>query len=87
MLIVEDRRPVMMVIRNNKNSFKRHVEDMKYFRQNHKSRPAEQFEDMPQLLGVKLPQETGLIESISDDYGRVVFFPIWKIKLLQGTNN
>lgn len=77
----------MILVWNNMNSFKRHLEDMKNFRQNHKSRPAEQFKDMPLLFNVKPPQETGLIKSITNDYGRVSFFPIWKIKLPRATNN
>ncbi len=77
----------MTLIWNNTNSFKQHAEDMKNFRQNHRSRPAEQFKDMPPLSSVRPPQETGLVKSITNDRGRVVFFPIWKIQLLQGTNN
>jgi hypothetical protein len=55
----------MILVLNNMNSFQQHLEDMKNFRQNHKSRPAEQINDMPRLFDVRLPQETGLIKALA----------------------
>ena len=60
---------------------------MKTFRETHKNRPTEQFKDMPILFNVKPPQEIGLINSLTDDKGKVIFVPVWKITLARGTNN
>jgi hypothetical protein len=68
-------------------SFKQHLEDMKTFRQTHKTRQTEQIMDMPLLINVNPPQETGLIKNITDDKGKVIFVPIWKIALDRGLNN
>jgi hypothetical protein len=60
---------------------------MKTFRQAHNNQQTEQFKDMPILFGVKPPQETGLIRSITDNKGKVIFVPVWKMTLARGSNN
>ncbi len=77
----------MILVWNNMNSFRRHLDDMKTFRQAHNSQQTEQFKDMPILIGVKPPQETGLIRSITDNKGKVIFVPVWKMTLARGSNN
>jgi hypothetical protein len=77
----------MILVWNNMNSFKRHLDDMKTFRQTHKSRQIEQLKDMPELFNVKPPQETGIIKSVTDKNGKAIFVSIWKIALARGINN
>jgi len=77
----------MILIWNNMNSFRRHLEDMKTFRQAHNNRQTEQVKNMPILSDVKPPRETGLIKNITDNKGKVIFAPIWKISLARGSNN
>ena len=77
----------MILVWNNMNSFKRHLDDMKSFRQTHKNRQTEQLMDMPLLFNIKPPQETGVINSITDNKGKVIFVPIWKIALARGIYN
>jgi hypothetical protein len=80
----------MFPVWHNMDSFKRHVEDMKNFRQSHNNRPTEVSKitnDMPELFDVKPPRETGLIKSLNNDKGRLIFVPIWKISLPRGARN
>lgn len=77
----------MILVWNNMKSFNRHLEDMKTFRQTHKTRQTEQIKDMPILTNVKPPQETGLIKNITDNKGKVIFVPMWKMTLARGSNN
>ena len=77
----------MILVWNNMKSFQRHLEDMKTFRQTHKTQQTEQIKDMPILGIVNPPQETGLIKSITDNKGKIIFTPIWKITLARGSNN
>jgi hypothetical protein len=77
----------MILVWNNMNSFKRHLEEMKTFRQAHNNWQAEQVKDIPVLLSVKPSQETGLVNKITDNRGKVIFAPIWKIALARGSNN
>lgn len=77
----------MILVWNNMKSFQRHLEEMKTFRQTHQTRQTEQIKNMPILVDVMPPQETGLIKSITDDKGKVIFAPIWKITLARGLNN
>ncbi len=77
----------MILVWNNMQSFKQHLEDMKTFRQTHQTRQTEQIKDMPILINVKPPQETGLIKNITDNKGKVIFVPMWKMTLARGSNN
>ncbi len=80
----------MILVWNNMDSFKRHLEDMRAFRQSHNNwqmAEAKTFKDMPVLIDVKPPRETGLIESITDNQGKLIFVPIWKMKRAGGSQN
>jgi hypothetical protein len=77
----------MILTWNNKNSFKQHLDEMKTFRETHKNQQTEQLNDMPLLVAVKPPQETGLIKSLTDDNENVIFITMKKITLTRGTNN
>jgi hypothetical protein len=77
----------MILTWNNINSFKQHVDDMKTFRETHKNPQTEQLKDMPLLVTVKPPQETGLIKSLTDDNEKVIFITMKRITLTRGTNN
>jgi hypothetical protein len=77
----------MILVWNNTKSFKRHLEEMKTFRQAHNNQQAEQVKNMSILPNVKPPRETGLVNSITNSRGKVIFAPIWKIVLSKGSNN
>lgn len=77
----------MILVWNNVKTFKQHIEDMKNFREAHTNRQTEQIKDMPELYLVKPPRETGLVNSLTDKKGKVIFVPIWKMSPARGTNN
>jgi hypothetical protein len=84
------RRTAMILVWQNMGSFKQHLEDMRFFRQSHDNGPTENLKiikDMPVLCDIKLPTETGLIKSITNNKGKVIFVPIWEIKLAKGIQN
>lgn len=77
----------MILVWNDVDSFKQHLEDMKNFRQHHNNLPTEQSEDIALSLGVTPPQAADLIKSITNDRGRTIFVPIWSMKSARRTNN
>jgi hypothetical protein len=80
----------MFLIWNGEGSYKKHLEDMKIFRRFFDMQQTEEPElvkDMPVLFGVKPPQESGLIRSITDKKGKVIFVPIWEITPAKGIQN
>jgi hypothetical protein len=80
----------MILVWNNMNSFKRHLEDMRLFRQGHNNMPTEEvkiFKDMPLLFNVKPPRETGIIRSLTNNKGITIFVPIRKMTLTRGSEN
>jgi hypothetical protein len=77
----------MILVWNNTDTFKQHLEEMKTFRQAHNKRQAEQVKNMSILPNAKPPRETGLVKSITNSRGKVIFAPIWKIVLSKGSNN
>ena len=80
----------MILIWNNINSFERHLEEMRLFRESHTNEPmetAKDFKNMPILPDVKPPHENGIIKSITDSKGRIIIVPIWNITLARGIQN
>jgi hypothetical protein len=80
----------MILIWNNVNSFRRHLEEMRLFRESHYDEPIEaskMLKNLPVLFDVQPPHETGLINSLTDDKGRLIIVPIQKITLHRGSQN
>lgn len=80
----------MILIWNNINSFRQHLEEMRLFRESHIDEPmetAKEFKNMPILHDVKPPHETGLVKSLTDEKSRLAFVPIPKITLHRGSQN
>jgi hypothetical protein len=80
----------MILVWNNTDSFKRHLEDMRLFRQTHhdiRKTETGMLKDMALLFDVQPPRETGLIKRITDIRGKIVFVPIWEMTLPRGSQN
>ncbi|MGD0780706.1 MAG: hypothetical protein ABR954_08040 [Dehalococcoidales bacterium] len=86
----------MILVWNNINSFNRHLKDMRVFCQAHKNgqkwepkitEDVKTLKDMGLLFDVQPPHEKGLIRSITDARGKIVFVPIWEMILPRGSQN
>ena len=86
----------MILVWNNKCSFKQHLEDMRLFHQAHSNgqrvessiiEEVKMLKDMALLSDVQPPHETVLVRSITDARGKIVIVPIWEIILARGSQN
>ncbi len=80
----------MILVWNNVDSFKRHLQDMRSFHQAHyaiQKSDARMLKDMALLGDVRPPHETGFIKKITDIRGKIVFVPIWEMTLPRGSQN
>ncbi len=80
----------MILVSDNMNSFKQHHEEMRQFRESHHNVlmvSPKTLRDLPVIYGVRPPQETGLIRSLTNSQGKLVIVPIWKITLARGIQN
>ncbi len=80
----------MILVWDNVNSFKRHLEDMRSFRHSHNNTPLADLntlKDMPMPFNVTPPNERGLIKSIYDSKGKIILAPIWQVTPAKGMQN
>jgi hypothetical protein len=81
----------MVLVWNDINSFRRHLENMKTFRQSHPSSPpAEVFKllkEIPLQLDNIPSFGTETNESFIDTRGKVAIIPIWEINPPRGSQN
>jgi hypothetical protein len=81
----------MVLVWNDISSFRRHLENMKTFRQSHPgTSPMDRFKllhELPQQLDEIPACGTGIIETFSDSRGKVVIVPIWQVNPSRGSQN
>jgi hypothetical protein len=81
----------MVLVWKDINSFRRHIENMKTFRESHPSNPP--VERLRLLQEIPFPMEdvptcdTGLVESFTDTRGKTILIPIWEINTPRGSQN
>ena len=75
----------------NINTFRQHMEDMNSFRRAHSHfTPVEQLKKVrvvPAPFINNPPCRTDLISGLTDDRGKTVVIPIWKLSLPKGAQN
>lgn len=80
----------MILVWNDTNAFREHLEDMRQFRQSHDSFMAmslKALKNLPVQYAVKPPSETGLIKSLTNNKGNLIIVPIWKVNPVKGSQN
>lgn len=80
----------MILVWNNIESFRQHLEDMRQFRQSHNRELAaslKALKNLPVQYAVIPAQETGLIKSLTDNKGNLIIVPIWQVNPDKGSQN
>ena len=81
----------MVIVWNDIKSFRRHLEDMKTFRQSHPDIAATEELKLLKEISLKfdnLPAGgTGIIKSLTDAKGKIIIVPIWRINPPKGSQN
>jgi hypothetical protein len=81
----------MVLVWNDISSFRRHLENMKTFRQSHlDGPPVERFKllnEMPQQLDSIPSCRTRIIESFAGTKSKVTLVPIWQVNPPRGSQN
>jgi len=81
----------MVLVWNDISSFRRHIENMKAFRQSHLGGPPmESFKllsEIPQQLDNIPSCGTGIAESFTDTRGKIALVPIWDVNPPKGSQN
>jgi len=81
----------MILVWDNIKSFQKHLEDMRLFCNSHVHKTPivdlRMLKDMPIVVDIKPPQETGLIRSVFNARGKLVIVPIWRVNLSRGSQN
>ena len=80
----------MILVWDNAQAFRQHVEDMKTFRQSHSDIARSElslFKGKPPSYDVRFPCNTGGSSQLIKTGGKTIIVPIWKIVLSQGSQN
>ncbi len=80
----------MILVWNDAKSFQRHLEDMRKFRQSHRSLPGSELtllKGMPTPQDINFPRNTGGGRHLLKTGGKTIIVPIWKIVLARGSQN
>jgi hypothetical protein len=79
----------MILVGNNKNSFKQHLEEMKLFRESHNSplETVKMLKNMLVMYKANPPRDIGLTGGLTNNYGNLKTVPIWNITLVEGIQN
>lgn len=83
------RKMVIALVWNDAKSFKKHLEDMRMFRQSHQSNLEDRFtllKDIPTSCGIHPQSKTGARGFISAR-GKPTIVPIWEIELPRNSQN
>ena len=79
----------MILVWNDAQSFHRHLEAMKTFRQSHGANAGgnKLIKDMPTLFELDLPRRDKVITCFTDSRGKLILVPIWKITISPSLQN